>query len=374
MRLIGQEIGEYLFSWYMIWALIVISCSVCTPQVVLGENSGVTEWRFSEFQWENDDVFPHPSKEPGDRFYTNGLRFTWAKHFPPEAKFRVDELPSWARVSAKAICRNDPCVADVEAGIGQNFYTPERIDIAAPQPNDRPWAGWLYGHMSLGISKRLASRHRFELQIGATGEASLAEEVQTGWHRLIDTTTPRGWDNQFDTAIGANLFYEYQYRSCREKVHGFGFDAVPTFTAATGTIMTYVGAGFELRFGRHISGFPYRPVPSVAAMAEEPEAAAAMCLTTPECRPKWEYYVFIGGEGRGIVHNYFLEGSLFRDEFGAVSPERFVWDFRYGFSVRRESWRVTYAMIRRGPEFNRSAGTDNGIHNYVSFSVSREFQ
>ncbi len=349
---------------------------LCLTTVTAADADDTTpRWYFSQFHWENDDIFPQPTSEPGDRFYTNGLRLTWSKYLGEDDHNQFDNLPGWSKWTAEKLCprKEVECTFAASFSIGQEFYTPELIEVRAPQPNDRPWVGWLYTSWMLGISRSETSRHDFDLQIGVTGPASLAEQVQSEWHRLIDTGVPRGWDNQFDNEIGVNLFYDYQKIIRPTAKRRVEVDFVPNLRVAGGTLMTNMAVGGVFRVGKNISGFPFRRLESfmftgLSTLGSEQQPQAPILA---KGRPKWEFYIFAGGYGKAVAHNYFLEGSLFRSDPG-VNPEEFVWDVLYGFSLRRKQWRLTYTISRRGPEFDRTVGTDNGIHNFSSLFVTRE--
>ncbi|MBN9426124.1 MAG: DUF2219 family protein, partial [Burkholderiales bacterium] len=71
----------------------------------------------------------------------------------------------------------------------QDIYTPRNIRIAAPQPNDRPWAGALYfgrGWETVGTRGQRLVMRRFDLAAGVIGDASLARQAQRTVHRIID--------------------------------------------------------------------------------------------------------------------------------------------------------------------------------------------
>ena len=77
-----------------------------------------------------------------------------------------------------------------------------------------------------------------------------------------------------------------------------------------------------------------------------------------------------GADVRAVAYNYFLEGSLFRDEPVTVDPKRYVWDLKFGVTARFDRYNLTYAIVRRSEEFERTVGTDRGIHNYASLSLT----
>jgi lipid A 3-O-deacylase len=73
---------------------------------------------------------------------------------------------------------------------GQNIFTPSKIKLEDPPPDDRPYAGWLYG--SIGLIAETGQRlDVLDLTLGIVGPASLAEETQrSSRHNGFDTTDP----------------------------------------------------------------------------------------------------------------------------------------------------------------------------------------
>ena len=101
-----------------------------------------------------------------DRDYTNGLGFLWVPV--------PDSAPDLAVRMARAL----PWFPDtglVRHGyaLGQNIYTPGDITLARPPADDRPYAGWLYGTIGLGVD---AGRQfdQVAFTLGMIGPASLA--------------------------------------------------------------------------------------------------------------------------------------------------------------------------------------------------------
>ena len=134
-----------------------------------------------------------------DRHYTQGMRLTW---LPSEA-----QVPYWARKGALMVPGID--VHDhftFVFSLGQNMYTPEDISAYVPDPDDRPYAGWLY--FSMGAVVEDSERnllHNLALDIGVVGPLSFAGKAQKIWHKWIDSPTPHGWDYQLDNEPGLIL-------------------------------------------------------------------------------------------------------------------------------------------------------------------------
>jgi hypothetical protein len=84
----------------------------------------------------------------------------------------------------------------VGISLGQNIYTPSDVETTDLQPDDRPYAAWLY----LGASYHnyrvdevtdadLFERARldvFEINIGMVGEWALGEEMQNFVHSILN--------------------------------------------------------------------------------------------------------------------------------------------------------------------------------------------
>ncbi len=82
----------------------------------------------------------------------------------------------------------------VAYSLGHNLYTPKAVESPLQDPNDRPWASFLYGSMAM-VTLEENHLDEYEITLGVVGPLALGEPIQKGWHKLIDTTTPRGWDN-----------------------------------------------------------------------------------------------------------------------------------------------------------------------------------
>jgi len=311
-------------------------------------------WRFRQFQVEND-VFPVPWSQPGDRFYTNGLRVSFGKGVFT-AEDEPGALPPWLRPVRNRCGR---CLIFPNFSIGQQMYTPEDIGNPDPQPGERPWAAWLYAGFGAAIDTSERSRHDVEVQIGVTGEPAGGELGQKLWHQLIGSPEPQGWDNQFGPDVGVNGYYNFQHILFAAPTDAIvDWDFVPSVKAAVGTMMTYAGVGGTVRIGRNITDYPYSPIrPSERRVSVDRLRGL-------------EIYGFVGADVRAVAYNYFLEGSLFDDEPYSVDPRRYVWDFNFGVTARFRHYNITYAVIRRSEEFERTAGTDKGIHSFGSLSFT----
>ncbi|MBU0751644.1 MAG: lipid A deacylase LpxR family protein [Gammaproteobacteria bacterium] len=286
-----------------------------------------------------------------DRYYTNGIKIGLG------LPFEILQTPA-----AEVLRGLDPDGGeDIHVGLflGQNMYTPRDITIAAAQPNDRPWAAWLY----LGGVAQRARGNRLdtvELDLGVVGRAALGEPVQKAWHRLIDVKQPRGWDNQGPTEAAAMLSYLQKRRYGNDSI-----DIVAHGGATVGTVLTQARAGLLLRLGERLSGFGPDTIEPGGAMLHGTRAQGA-----PEPGGV-AWYVFAGFDHRLVAHNIFLDGPVFHDG-PKVKRHNHVRDLMLGASVRVNRARFSWTRVERSEEFHTAAG-GGGTQRFDSLNLGFEF-
>jgi lipid A 3-O-deacylase len=315
-------------------------------------NNGYANQLFnsSAIYWENDSF---GIGRKSDRFYTNGARVS----------LLLTDAPAWAGEFRRRFCNHGWCgdgqvIESASLFFGQNFYTPEIITIAEPQPLDRPWAGSLYGGISESITDvDQTLQHTFEVSLGVLGPGAGAQGTQKFVHNTLNFShnDPQGWHNQLRNEPTFGLLYR---QSRRVFLHSDVFDVVPQFGGMLGTLQTYANAGGVMRLGHHITGFPVGTIPGAAAPTANPPH-------------KLEFYVFVGGDARWVPFNATLDGGFFRNGPKANGPKRFVTDFRLGASARYKRFRLTYSVVDRTAEFKVPAG-HLGKQRFGSFALTFE--
>ncbi|HZF30813.1 MAG TPA: lipid A deacylase LpxR family protein [Gammaproteobacteria bacterium] len=139
-------------------------------------------------------------------------------------------------------------------GVSQMVFTPEDITMAAPQPDDAPWAGTLGGYVSWSSydNRQLAA---LQMYLGCIGPCSHAEEAQTFVHKNLGMADPpEGWPNQLANKTLLNLNYEYRYKvwAGRQAVYGtrrWSSDLSVATQVGLGNFATFAEARIEYRFG-----------------------------------------------------------------------------------------------------------------------------
>ncbi len=284
-----------------------------------------------------------------DRYYTSGVQAAWrsAPYVPP----------SWLSEGPGIVL---PSGGALRWGLaaGQNIFTPDDTTLRNPDPTDRPYAGWLYGAISLSSTTPTAYGS-IELQLGVVGPSALGEQTQNGVHDLLGVDRAYGWDYQLKDEPGVNLVLARQWRFNSDPVWddiAVGF--VPSITASLGNVQTYASAGLMVRFGNDLAADfgPPRMRPSVSGSAfYEPVR-------------RWGWYVFAGFDARAVAHDIFLDGNTWADS-RHVEKEVLVGEATGGFAVFTPIGRVTVSFAARTREFT----TQRESAQFGSISLSMQF-
>lgn len=300
------------------------------------------------------------TKRSTDRHYTNGVRLGWVS----EAE-DGENLPA-----IRDVLQTLYPLAPVRAGrlgleLGHNIYTPTDTQARTLQEDDRPYAGWLYGSASLYAETADGFLPPYDktldmvaLEIGVVGPSALGEQVQNGYHRIIDVDTAKGWDHQLKDEPGINLVAERKYRHAPIEFLGLEADAIPHVGGSLGNVYTHLQGGVTLRIGQQLNidyGPPLiRPSPSGFGAIEDPIGLA--------------WYAFAGVDGRWVLRNIFLDGNTFRDSH-SVDKESLVGDFVTGIAITYGHARIALTHVMRTREFEGQAEPDR----FGAISLSYRF-
>ena len=284
-----------------------------------------------------------------DRYYTSGVQVAWrsAPYVPP----------SWIADGPGIVLPADG-VLRWGLAFGQNIFTPDDTTLRNPDPRDRPYAGWLYGAISLS-STTPTSYGSIELQLGIVGPGALGEQTQNGVHDLLNIDRAYGWNYQLKDEPGVNLVLTRQWRFNSEPVwDDIAVGVVPSLTASLGNVATNASAGMVIRVGNDLTADfgPPRMRPSVSGSA----------FYVPVRR--WGWYVFAGFDARVVAHDIFLDGNTWR-ESRHVDKENLVGEATAGFALFTPIGRLTLSYAARTREFT----TQRESAQFGSISLSMQF-
>ncbi len=289
-----------------------------------------------------------------DRYYTNGIRISWLS--PEGDTIRPLQV---VRDLLDSIAQDNNKTTRFGLSAGQNMYTPEDRYPAELIVNDRPYAGWLYGGMSIHTvtdhGQGRMDQESVEMNLGVVGPWSLAEEAQDFVHEVRNIDTFRGWDNQLDNEPGLMVQYERKWRFFDPiKVGVTEFDAIPHAGASIGNVLTQANAGGALRWGWKLpKNFgPPSLIQGVSPLDRTPQDSIS-------------FYTFLTAQGRYVAHNIFLDGNTFRDSH-SVDKKNWVGDASLGAALLVGRFKIAYTNAFRSQEFEGQ----NKYSRYGSVSVS----
>ena len=316
--------------------------------------------------YENDSFFKT------DRFYTNGVQLS--------IKRSRDRRGDMAKAITRRACAWLSCEDSVfltsQTNYGQLMYTPQDITIAAPQPQDRPWAGLLYvEHAYSLLSPDQRTLTTLSAQVGVTGPASLSEESQKLFHKIMDRPEPRGWHNQIGGSLA--LMASAERRTALDSLSlalpgDVQLNTAGYWRLAAGNTMTYAAAGLAVVVGKDLP--PVSPPPPGIGNKLVQDA-----FGTTTCMLKWlQCTAFAVVETRLVGRNIFLDGRLWRDD-PQVRRRKVVTDLMVGTRIdfpdtRTAShgpWFLQFKVTRRSREFRSSIPVPR--HRIAAITVGTEF-
>ncbi|HWQ91964.1 MAG TPA: lipid A deacylase LpxR family protein [Clostridia bacterium] len=293
-----------------------------------------------------------------DRHYTQGIKFSFL--------FADDDVPGCVQRFSDALpqlgfSKNTDRVGFV---VGQSIYTPADLKQTALIPDDRPYAGWLYGGLVLHRRGRMLGSvpvlESLQLDLGIIGPESLSQEAQTWVHELRDFEIFQGWRNQLKTEPGMALRYQRSGRLSLGKTRRY-LDLMPHAGFSLGNVETSFRGGGQLRVGLNLpEDFGVQHINSLLI----PEGG----WSTNRAGGGWGAYLFAGAEACVVGYTAFLDGNLFRDSH-SVDKEPFVAEFKGGIMLLLGRVEAGAAYVYRSREF---AGQDRE-NRYGSLFVKMTF-
>jgi lipid A 3-O-deacylase len=286
---------------------------------------------------ENDSLYFHT-----DKHYTQGLRLSYLGPSvqPGDAFDRpFDYLSAFTPIFAA-----DAADRRYALLLGQSIFTPENLQLRPPSTHDRPYAGWLYGGVSLLQRDGDDALENVELDLGVVGPGAAGKPVQNDWHQFIGIRQAQGWSDQIQNEPGAVLSYQRLWRFRIAGSDSFGLDAVPEAGATIGNVFDFGEVGGMLRIGSSL-GADYGPA------RVRPALSGTDYFDSDRAGDGPGGYFYVGTQGRVVGRNIFLDGNSFRQSPN-VDPKHLVGDLETGFALfwsRRV--RADFSVTQRSEEF-----------------------
>lgn len=297
----------------------------------------------TQFMVEND-VF---ARGKTDRWFTNGLRYTQTWQAPREQEEPLSAmlLSAGDYLLGAKVDKAAMGTRSLSWTLGQNMYTPRRIDLARPQRGDRPWAGWLYGGATVHGFKG-DDFQQTDLKLGWTGHYSGAGQLQRAFHRAVDATYPAGWEQQLKPRLGVQLSHMRMSRmgdeTRKQWVGGDFFGFHFGYGATVGTLRSYATV-----MGGLVAG-DLRGRNPVFALSNDGD----LVVQDFSQREAFQHLLFFANvSGTAVADNQFITGST---PYGRseIELKRWVTAWQWGLSVPLSGWRKGLRLV-----FSQSART-----------------
>jgi len=245
--------------------------------------------------------------------------------------------------------------------LGQQLFTPANKNLSTPDPNDRPYAGWLYTGFNLLQDTDRKQLDSLSATIGLVGPDALGEQVQNGFHKVFGFGSAEGWSHQLRDEPALTLAYLRKWRFAVKGTgtDGLNADVVPELGLTAGNVLTYGEATALLRAGWGLDG-------SFGPRLIQPGPTGGGYFNPNYIHRDWSVYLFGGFQQRAVAHNIFLDGNSYQS---SPSVDRYIWVHDEVMGVSALGWRrvrIDFTYVRRSEEFRGQRGDDR----YGSIDVS----
>ena len=262
---------------------------------------------------------------------------------------------------------------------GQNIYNNSDKDNPSRIPDEPPNAGVLYCGSAVNSYKmdknkaRIRSMQRLEATLGSIGKNSFAEQVQNGFHRIIDSKQVN-WDYQLSDRFYFNINFQKHLKLGEGDLYGNSepeYNVIVNAGGNVGTFTNYANAGVMFNYrllGTLIDmyvGNKITPsqIEELAMMSLENRLKKIICGSS-----RWSLNLYFGADVKYVFNNYWLDGS----DLHYTESEPLVIDLKGGVVVRYRKVFFEVGLVRRSSEWgNTQGGPDSSTHTFgmASFTV-----
>lgn len=282
---------------------------------------------------ENDMLFQ------SDSYYTAGLALSYTNKNLKKTLSQLMLKP-----------KSDDALTFSGIGIQQRIFTPYSIEQPNLIPNDRPYTAYLLAtNFSTLINTKKRITFSNEIGIGVMGKIAGGKEVQTFVHKVVNSPTPIGWENQLKNSF----LIDYQIRAEKMFLTGWVNDHFIPFAAIqVGTLTDGLKIGVTTKFGNK------------RKFLENPEL-----LTNTKHHFIWEW--LFSANLHGVFYDATLQGGLFNNDSVALTPKETIsrqYQLRMGVNLYYSKISFRYMV-----NFNSSNFKSAIIHRYGSVNIGVSF-
>ncbi len=340
------------------FGVVALLGCVCSSAVLAGDEDGAV----IQFEIGNEDrgIFA-PVFEPvfdntvGEDTSDGHLSWSWRVAYTPH---RTN--PKWFKpIKGYLPWLSDESTVRTSSSLQQAAFMPDDSRKNAGF-KERPHVGYLGYEERISLVDPLETHSQridtLAITLGVVGPASGAEAVHEISHEAIGLSST-AWE-EINSEPVVNVYYEHAQRFFLLKSHADeNLEFMPYGAVALGNMFTYGAVGGTLRFGGHLTE-------DAGAHRLGPMLAGNNFAKKGDYIP-WS--VFIGGEGRAVAQNIFLDGNTFSDS-ASVDKKSAVWEIQMGFEIGWGASRFTVTNLWRDKEFETQGDPDQLLK--ASFSYS----
>ena len=239
-------------------------------------------------------------------------------------------------------------VSHLNLGVRQMMYTPSDLRNPNIIEEDNPYAGtatFFFGGIATSDKRRIHT----EVELGVSGAPSGAETFQKFVHNDLDKgADPQGWHHQLEAEPIFNINHSRAWQIHRENLFDKSYLEYvhnSEAKARVGTIHLDFEISQEFKLGQNVPQFNRSNVENA-----------------------WGIYLFTEPFVRAVGHNFYYDGTVFRDSPHTVESEPLVGGLDSGIGVEYGQYSVKFHYNIRTKDYKEQ---DSSIHKYglLSFGV-----
>lgn len=336
-------------------AAFVLVAALMAPLAAAADDAGSRGW--ATLTEENNNL-----GSDNDRYYVNGVNLSWLSP-------ALSRQSGWQADFANGVTGALPFLFAADGNrerridwtlLSQQIYTPADKSASVPDPQDRPYAGWLYTGFDILQDRDAHRLDDLSASLGVVGPSALGHPVQNGVHKVFGFGSANGWSYQLRDEPAFTLGYARKWRFAQTLSSGSGLqvDAIPELGVTAGNVLDQAEATVIGRIGWGLDA-SYGPRLLQPGMEGDGYFAA-------ERGPRSGFYVFGGAQARGVAHNISLDGNTWRD---GPSVTRYPWVHEVMGGLSVYGWqriRADFVYVHESEEFH----TQQGDESYGSVTVS----
>lgn len=247
--------------------------------------------------------------------------------------------------------------------LGQTMFTTrDRRQVwTGAEPLDRPYCGYLFAQFSKDICLNNSSIVTYKVEVGVTGDLSLARPLQEWYHKLIQLYFYPYWEQQIPNSIGINAGVKYATTINSNIANNSTLKIVPVTEANAGNFFINAKAGAYFCAGL------FEPIANSALFNTR--------INKGESKVKRTRELFVYFYPQLIVQGYnaTIQGNLFSKSLPAnvftSKPSTLQYQHSFGAVYAKNQWTYKIEAVYQ----TKDAQSQIQNHEYVGVHAAYRF-